>query len=122
MPGMAISRIRQLVCSMQSDARNSSADENARTAKPNSRSKSGSDSRTDSSSSTTETRERFVVIVFCVALTATGFGDTKCYVRERRPYQSAQRLDRAAVLASHAVFHGSTPPCRRMLQSSGERL
>ena len=55
---MAMSRNRHLVWSTQSDARNSSADENARTAKPNSLSKSGSDSRMDSSSSTTVTSER----------------------------------------------------------------
>jgi hypothetical protein len=61
MPGMAMSRIRQLVWPTLSDARNSSADENARTAKPNSLSKSGSDSRTDSSSSTTDTSERSTV-------------------------------------------------------------
>src|SRR5882672_5068907 len=42
--------------------RNSSADENARTSKPNSRNRSGSDSRTDSSSSTTDTSKRFLVI------------------------------------------------------------
>src|SRR5215469_14599545 len=51
---MATSRIRHLVSSTQSDRRNSSADEKARAAKPNSLSKSGSDSRTDSSSSTTD--------------------------------------------------------------------
>src|SRR5208282_2784174 len=39
---------------MQSDERNSSADEKVRAANPNSLSKSGSDSRTDSSSSTTD--------------------------------------------------------------------
>src|SRR5437879_4987600 len=57
MPGMAISRIRQLVFPIASEERNSSADENAWTANPNSLSKSGSDSRTDSSSSTTDTSE-----------------------------------------------------------------
>src|SRR5580700_11560586 len=61
---MAMSRIRQLVWPTQSDARNSSGDENARTAKPNSFSKSGSDSRTDSSSSTTDTSERVTLIDF----------------------------------------------------------
>ena len=50
-----MSRIRQLVSSTTSDARNASAEENAWAAKPNCRSKSGSDSRTDSSSSTTDT-------------------------------------------------------------------
>src|SRR6202045_4680234 len=61
MPGMATSRIRHLVRQTQSDARNSSADENASTAKPNSLSKSGKDSRTDSSSSTTDTSERMTI-------------------------------------------------------------
>src|SRR5580700_5200459 len=55
---MAMSRIRQRVWSTQSDARNSSADENVRAAKPNSPRRSGSDSRTDSSSSTTDTSGR----------------------------------------------------------------
>src|ERR1700680_3730430 len=59
-----MSRIRHLVWPTQSDARNSSGDENARTAKPNSFSKSGSDSRTDSSSSTTDTSERVTLIDF----------------------------------------------------------
>ena len=48
--------------STHSDARNSSADENAWTAKPSSRSRSGSDSRTDSSSSTTDTSGRSFTI------------------------------------------------------------
>src|SRR5260221_13481207 len=61
MPGMAMSRIRQLVRPTNSDARNASADENASTAKPNSLSKSGNDSRTDSSSSTTDTSERVTI-------------------------------------------------------------
>src|SRR6185312_1012637 len=59
--GMAISKIKTLVFSMQSEARNSSADENARTVKANSRNKSGSDSRTDSSSSTTDTSGRLAI-------------------------------------------------------------
>src|ERR1700685_4502662 len=54
MPGMAMSRIRHLVSSTQSEERNSSAEENTRAAKPNSLSRSGNDSRTDSSSSTTD--------------------------------------------------------------------
>src|SRR5437773_1176417 len=53
-PGMATSRIRHFVSLTYLDTRNSSADENAWAAKPNSFSKSGSDSRTDSSSSTTD--------------------------------------------------------------------
>src|SRR5271167_2385463 len=64
---MAMSRIRHLVWETQSDARNSSGDENARAAKPSSISKSGSDSRTDSSSSTTDTIERMTVIDFSCA-------------------------------------------------------
>src|SRR5262249_4747547 len=55
---MATSRIRHPASRRLSDARNSSADEKARTAYPNSLSKSGSDSRTDSSSSMTATRGR----------------------------------------------------------------
>lgn len=55
---MATSRSRHLVWPMQSDARNSSADENARAAKPNCFSRSGSDSRMDASSSTTVTSMR----------------------------------------------------------------
>src|SRR5882762_7889168 len=61
---MAMSRIRHLVWPTQSDARNSSGDENARAANPNSLSKSGSDSRTDSSSSTTDTSESVIFIDF----------------------------------------------------------
>src|SRR5512145_3462191 len=61
MLGIAMSRNRQLVSLTAFDARNASADENAWTAKPNSRSKSGSDSRTDSSSSTTDTSERLPI-------------------------------------------------------------
>src|SRR5271157_2746221 len=72
---MAMSRIRHLVWPMQSDARNSSGDENARTAKPNSFNKSGSDSRTDSSSSTTDTSERVTVIDFSCRPTVAGFGN-----------------------------------------------
>src|SRR5439155_13670585 len=60
-PGIATSRTRHLVSATDSEARNSSADENACASKPNSFSKSGSDSRTDSSSSTT-------VIRGCVAI------------------------------------------------------
>jgi len=41
MPGIAMSRIRQLVLPTQLDARNSSADDTASDAKPNSPSKSG---------------------------------------------------------------------------------
>src|SRR6478609_2549610 len=58
MPGIEMSSSRQRVSLMLSDARNASADENARAQKPNCRSRSGSDSRTDSSSSTTDTSER----------------------------------------------------------------
>src|SRR6266849_5975013 len=61
MPGITISRIRQRVWPTQFDARNSSADENARTTKPNALSKSGSDSRTDSSSSITVTSARTAI-------------------------------------------------------------
>src|SRR5580765_7288210 len=53
-----MSSSRQRVSLMLSDARNASADENARAQKPNCRIRSGSDSRTDSSSSTTDTSER----------------------------------------------------------------
>src|SRR5882672_9817396 len=58
MPGMATSRTRHLVSAIDSEARNSSADENVCASKPNSFSKSGKDSRTDSSSSTTVIRGR----------------------------------------------------------------
>src|SRR5262249_54997740 len=62
-PGIAMSRIRQLVWGTTSDAaRNASAEENTSTAKPNARSRSGSDSRTDSSSSTTETTEGLPIV------------------------------------------------------------
>src|ERR1700678_3469247 len=54
MPGIAMSRIKQLVSSAVPDERNSSAEEKARAAKPNSLISSGSDSRMDSSSSTTD--------------------------------------------------------------------
>src|SRR5207237_5158200 len=47
MPTIAMSRMRQLVWLTNSEARHASADENAWTAKPTCRSKSGSDSRTD---------------------------------------------------------------------------
>ena len=53
-----MSRIRQLVFSAAPDSRNSSADENACTPKPDCSSRSGNDSRTDSLSSTTDTRQR----------------------------------------------------------------
>ena len=56
---------------MQSEARNSSGDENVRAPKPNSFSKSGNESRTDSSSSTTDTS--CTVIEFHAASTATSF-------------------------------------------------
>src|SRR5438105_13246639 len=58
---MATSRTRHLVCAIDSEARNSSADENACASKPNSFSKSGKDSRTDSSSSTTVIRGRVAI-------------------------------------------------------------
>src|SRR5258708_14066128 len=61
MPGMATSRTRHLVSAIDSEARNSSADENARAWKPKSFSKSGKDSRTDSSSSTTVIRGRVTI-------------------------------------------------------------
>src|SRR3984957_14077821 len=64
MPGMAMSRIRHSVLSMELEARNSSADENAWAAKPNSSSRSGNDSRTDSSSSTTDSKERMAITNF----------------------------------------------------------
>src|SRR5277367_6691774 len=56
MPGILTSRIRHLVWPTHSDTKNSSADEKAWTAKPNTLSRLGSESRTDSSSSTTDTR------------------------------------------------------------------
>src|ERR1700720_722386 len=62
MPGIATSRTRQFVSATDSEARNSSADENVRGSKPNSLSRSGSDSRTDSSSSTTDIRGRSVTV------------------------------------------------------------
>src|SRR6185437_5430693 len=55
MPGRAISRSKHLVSPLESDTKNSSADENVSTANPNCFSKSGNDSRTDSSSSITDT-------------------------------------------------------------------
>ena len=54
-PGMADIKDQTFCFVIQSDVRNFSADENARAAKPSSRSRSGKDSRTDSSSSTTDT-------------------------------------------------------------------
>src|SRR5882762_8853392 len=61
MPDMATSRTRHLVPAIDSDSRNSSADENVCASKPNSFSKSGKDSRTDSSSSTTVIRGRVTI-------------------------------------------------------------
>src|SRR5215469_14670115 len=61
-----MSRIKHLVRTTLSDARNSSADEKARAPNPNSLIKSGRDSRTDSSSSTTDTSEISAVPFFCV--------------------------------------------------------
>src|SRR5882672_6194475 len=58
---MATSRTRHLVPAIDSDSRNSSADENVCASKPNSFSKSGKDSRTDSSSSTTVIRARVTI-------------------------------------------------------------
>src|SRR6478672_3517508 len=57
---MTMSSIKHRVLPTASAERKSSAEENARTAKPNSRNKSGKDSRTDSSSSITDTSERSV--------------------------------------------------------------
>ena len=101
-----MSRIRHLVWGMQPDARNSSGDENAREAKPNSFSKSGSDSRTDSSSSTTDTSERVTVIDFSCRAHSRRLRQrkTRCIgarvgeevdvpVRECCPCQSGQRID-----------------------------
>jgi hypothetical protein len=51
-----MSRIKQLVPSAEPEDRNSSADEKARAAKPNSSIRSGSDSRMELSSSTTDRR------------------------------------------------------------------
>src|SRR2546426_5349027 len=53
-PGIRMSSTKHLVSWTQSDARNASAEEKARAAKPNSRSKSGSDSRTRSEEHTSE--------------------------------------------------------------------
>src|ERR1700680_2526356 len=72
---MAMSRIRHLVWPTQSDARNSSGDENARAANPNSLSKSGSDSRTDSSAPTTDTSKRVTFIEFLAAAIAAGVSE-----------------------------------------------
>src|ERR1044072_6647564 len=81
---MAMSRIRHLVWPTQSDVRNSSADENARTQKPSSRRKSGSDSRTDSSSSTTDTSEDVTVINFFVPVSVE---EIDVPVSERRSFR-----------------------------------
>src|SRR5215813_1597524 len=55
MPGRVKSRSRHLVCPVECDSKNSSADENVSTANPNCFSKCGNDSRTDTSSSITDT-------------------------------------------------------------------
>src|SRR2546425_6388467 len=82
---MAMSRIRHLVWPTQSDARNSSGDENARAANPNSLSKSGSDSRTDSSSSTTDTSESVIFIDFHRFLAASVAACRDCSRRPSNP-------------------------------------
>src|ERR1700722_9099522 len=90
---MAMSRIRHLVWPTQSDARNSSGDENARAAKPNSFIKSGSDSRTDSSSSTTDTSEHVAVIEFfkpCLQSQVSGTVGPFC---SHRPVEEIDVLD-----------------------------
>ena len=91
MPGMATSRIRHPVCPTESEARKSSADENASTANPHALSSSGSDSRTDSSSSTTETSS-----------SARPSLPHDARVKVRSPHQPGKRIDDAAAL----MFHG----------------
>src|ERR1700728_2312490 len=56
MPGMVTSKTRHFVWATQSEARNSSAEANVRTLKPNRLTRSGTDTLTDSSSSTIATR------------------------------------------------------------------
>src|SRR5258706_108620 len=80
-----MSRIRHLVWPTQSDARNSSGDENARAANPNSLSKSGSDSRTDSSSSTTDTSKSVIFIDFHRFLAASVAACRDCSRRPSNP-------------------------------------
>jgi hypothetical protein len=114
-----MSRIRHLVWPKQSDARNSSGDENVRAAKPNSFSKSGSDSRTDSSSSTTDTSERVTIIDFSCRVHRRRLRQrqTRCIrtrvgqevdvpVRECCPYQSGQRIDDDTVLRCDLFSEG----------------
>src|SRR5947207_2421951 len=84
MPGMATSRTRHLVSAIDSEARNSSADENACASKPNSFSKSGKDSRTDSSSSTTVIRVR-VTISYDPQLV---FSSTERWLTENAPIKA----------------------------------
>ena len=76
-PGMDTSRIRHRVSLMRPNARNSSAEANVSTEKPNSRSRSGSDPRTDSSSSTTETSGAACHPVFLIRSCASLFGHVK---------------------------------------------
>ena len=125
-----MSRIRHFVWSVQSEARNSSADENARTAKPNSRSRSGSDSRTDSSSSTTDTSEGVVVIDFsgrtCRAaayITSANLQrrwseEIDGTLREGRRHQSEQRMNNLDVSFSIEILslrHSVSAACATTL-------
>jgi hypothetical protein len=61
-PGILMSRIRHSLCETSIERKYSSAEENARTTKPNFFSRCGSDSRIDSSSSITETWERIFMM------------------------------------------------------------
>src|SRR5882762_1912917 len=110
---MAMSRIRHLVSPTQSEARNSSGDENARAANPNSFSKSGSDSRTDSSSSTTDTSERVPFIDFLPYASRLASPNAATVLGARQTLGSVRNGEKKRDLAAVHV--------PRMRHSSGER-
>src|SRR5580692_10591287 len=127
MPGMPTSRIKQLVRPTYSEARNSSADENARAVKPNSLSKSGSDSRTDSSSSTTDTNELGIILgsssrIRCTSLLRRN-GKRKSGARtvvRFRPKTAMMALDYGTTDGksdSHAVVLGGIKGLKKSVRS-----
>src|ERR1044071_4658355 len=125
---MVTSRSRHLVCSTQSEARNSSADENERAVKPNSLSKSGSDSRTDSSSSTTDTTDLGIVLgsssrIRCASLSRNGKrksgARTVVRLRPKTPMMALNDGTTDGKPDSHAVVLGCIKGLKKPVHSLG---
>src|ERR1700704_571024 len=104
MPGMATSRTRHLVSAIDSEARNSSADENVCASKPNSFSKSGKDSRTDSSSSTTVIRGRVTINY-----------DSQTFPIHRSSYRECANQSRMSIVLWYWYLPRSIPKYRSIL-------